>query len=328
MCRHRRRAIGTTHCSPPTLRRTNAVGRIPRGAIVVLRTGWGRHWENPGIYFGADTSVTPSVLHFPELRCGRGSFARLAWRGDAGRRLTVDGYRQGANLHGARRAWRSECPSARKSRRLCGAAAHRRHPARTADQDTRRLRGAGACRRTRPTPRDTTVASVPASQRFHQMRYVPFSHALDAALGALAGCASAPQLAEANLSTTGRSLLLSPEDAEWRKPAPAISHLLFETTKGVFVLEVVRAWGPHGADRLYNLVRLGYYNDTRFHRVRPGYIAQWGLHGDSAVNAAWKGRYLVDDPPRSRNARGTFGFSYERPGREDAKHAALRQSRR
>ncbi len=42
-------------------------GRIPRGAIVVLRTGWGRHWENPALYFGTDTSVTPSVLHFPSF---------------------------------------------------------------------------------------------------------------------------------------------------------------------------------------------------------------------------------------------------------------------
>ncbi len=102
-----------------------------------------------------------------------------------------------------------------------------------------------------------------------------------------------------------------------------MSHLSFETTKGVFVLEVVRDWGPLGADRLYNLGRLGYFNDTRFHRVRPGYIVQWGLHGDPAVNAAWKGRYLADDPPRSRNARGSFAFSYEGPGRENTRNTQI-----
>jgi len=118
-------------------------------------------------------------------------------------------------------------------------------------------------------------------------------------------------------------MLLNPADPVWRTPAPAVSHLRFETTKGVFVLELVRAQGPIGADRLYNLARLGYYDDTRFHRVRPGYIAQWGLHGDSAVNAAWKGRYLADDPPRSRNARGTFAFSYEGPGRENTRNTQL-----
>ena len=108
-----------------------------------------------------------------------------------------------------------------------------------------------------------------------------------------------------------RVLLLEPTHAEWRVPAPSISHLRFETTKGVFVLELIRQWGPIGADRLYNLARLGYYDDTRFHRVNRNYIAQFGLHGDPAVNVAWKDQYLVDDPPHSNNVRGTFAFSFK-----------------
>ena len=76
------------------------------------------------------------------------------------------------------------------------------------------------------------------------------------------------------------------------------------------MLELIREWGPIGADRLYNLARLGYYDDTRVHRVNRNYIAQFGLHGDPAVNAAWKERYLADDPPRSNNTRGTFAFSF------------------
>ena len=88
-----------------------------------------------------------------------------------------------------------------------------------------------------------------------------------------------------------------------------MSYLRFETSKGVFVLRLVREWGPIGADRLYNLARLGYYNDTRFHRVNRNYIVQFGLHGNPAVNAVWKNQYLLDDPPRSMNARGTFAFA-------------------
>ncbi len=132
------------------------------------------------------------------------------------------------------------------------------------------------------------------------------------------------------LATTGRApsptasrLLLEPANPEWRRAAPPISRLRVETTKGVFVLELVRALGPIGADRLYNLARLGYYNDTRVHRMRTGYIAQWGLHGDSAVNAAWKGRYIDDDPPRSHNTRGTFAFSYEGPGKERTRNTQI-----
>lgn len=108
-----------------------------------------------------------------------------------------------------------------------------------------------------------------------------------------------------------RALLLDPSNAEWRRAAPPISHLRFETTKGTFVLELIREWGPIGADRLYNLARLGYYDDTRFHRVNKNYIVQFGLHGDSAVNAAWANQYLLDDPARSNNVRGTFAFSFK-----------------
>ena len=144
---------------------------------------------------------------------------------------------------------------------------------------------------------------------------------LTACRGALSTTATAPTTT-ANTGTAA-ALLLDPSNAEWTRPAPAVSQLRFETTKGVFVLGLVRAWGPVGVDRLYNLARLGYYNDTRFHRVRSGYIAQWGLHGDSAVNAAWQGRYITDDAPRSHNTRGTFAFSYEGPGHENTRNTQL-----
>ncbi len=107
------------------------------------------------------------------------------------------------------------------------------------------------------------------------------------------------------------ALLLDPSNPEWRRPAPPVSRLRFETTKGVFELELIREWGPIGADRLYNLARLGYYDDTRVHRVNKNYIAQFGLHGNPAVNAAWADRYLPDDPPRSNNVRGSFAFSFK-----------------
>jgi len=124
------------------------------------------------------------------------------------------------------------------------------------------------------------------------------------------GCAGrVPSTSKPSPIENRQALWLDPSNPEWTKPAPPVSHLRFETTKGVFVLELVRDWGPNGADRLYNLARLGYYDDTRFHRVNKGYIAQWGLHGNPAVNAAWKDRYLAADPPRSNNKRGTFAFS-------------------
>jgi homoserine O-acetyltransferase len=118
-------------------------------------------------------------------------------------------------------------------------------------------------------------------------------------------------------------LLLDPSDPEWRKPAPPASHLTFRTTQGTFVLELIRSWGPIGADRLYNLARLGYFDDTRVHRVRRGYIVQFGINGDSAVNAAWADQQMRDDPPRSHNKRGTFAFSYAGPGRPNTRNTQI-----
>ena len=131
---------------------------------------------------------------------------------------------------------------------------------------------------------------------------------------ALTACAHSPPNTNAAPGANRKALLLNPADPEWRKPAPPVSHIRFETTKGVFVLELHRDWGPIGADRFYNLARLGYYDDARFHRVNKNYIAQFGLNGDPAVNAVWKDQYLQDDPPRSDNKRGTFAFSMKGPG--------------
>jgi homoserine O-acetyltransferase len=130
---------------------------------------------------------------------------------------------------------------------------------------------------------------------------------------AVAACARSSSVVASAPAVDRKALLLDPANAEWQKAAPPVSHLRFETSKGVFVLELIRDWGPIGADRLYNLARLGYYDDTRVHRVNRNYIVQFGLHGDPAVNAAWKDRYIKDDPPRSTNTRGTFAFSMKGP---------------
>jgi cyclophilin family peptidyl-prolyl cis-trans isomerase len=123
-------------------------------------------------------------------------------------------------------------------------------------------------------------------------------------------------LACASTSTTRSdaraALLLDPANAEWSRPAPAVSHLRFETTRGAFVLELHRDWGPIGADRVYNLARLGYYDDTRLHRVRAD-IVHFGIHGDPAVNAVWSRAELPDDPPRSTNRPGTFALAFPGP---------------
>jgi homoserine O-acetyltransferase len=106
-----------------------------------------------------------------------------------------------------------------------------------------------------------------------------------------------------------RKLLLDPAHTAWRERAPDVYRARFETSKGDFVVEVRREWAPRGADRFYNLIRHGFYDDQRFFRVLAGYIVQWGISGDPAVSAAWKGHTFPDDSLRLSNTRGTIGFS-------------------
>jgi Tol biopolymer transport system component/cyclophilin family peptidyl-prolyl cis-trans isomerase len=110
-------------------------------------------------------------------------------------------------------------------------------------------------------------------------------------------------------------VLLDPGHPEWYTPAPDRFRARFVTGDGEFVLEVHRRWARRGADRLYNLIRLGYFDDTRVHRVREDYIAQFGLSGEPAVNEAWYEKTLPDDPPRRSNLRGTVAYAMlEAPG--------------
>jgi len=85
--------------------------------------------------------------------------------------------------------------------------------------------------------------------------------------------------------------------SEMPAAAPASFRIRFETSAGPFVMEVTRAWAPHGADRLYNLVRQGFYDGTRFFRVVPGFVVQFGLSGDPAVSARWRPATI---PPAAR----------------------------
>ena len=91
----------------------------------------------------------------------------------------------------------------------------------------------------------------------------------------------------------------------------------FETSKGDFVVRVIREWAPLGADRFVNLVRNGYYDDARFHRTVPDFIVQWGLAGDPAVTEVWRGRTIEDDPPVASNVRGRIAFAFTEPGTRD-----------
>jgi peptidyl-prolyl cis-trans isomerase A (cyclophilin A) len=101
--------------------------------------------------------------------------------------------------------------------------------------------------------------------------------------------------------------LLNP--AALKETAPATYTVNFDTSAGSFVITVNRSWAPHGADRFYNLVKNGFYNDARFFRAIPNFMVQFGIHGDPAVSAAWRNARLPVDKVTQTNERGFITYA-------------------
>lgn len=95
--------------------------------------------------------------------------------------------------------------------------------------------------------------------------------------------------------------------------APDSFTVRLNTSKGDIHVDVTRAWAPLGADRFFNLVRVGYFDDVAFFRVVPGFVAQVGIHGDPAVNKIWRRALLRDDPVVGSNTEGTVTFATSGP---------------
>lgn len=109
----------------------------------------------------------------------------------------------------------------------------------------------------------------------------------------------------------GNPVLANP--AALNEQAPATYKVKFDTSKGPFVVEVHRDWAPIGADRFYNLVKNGFYNNTRFFRVISGFMVQFGINGDPAISSRWRNAHINDDPVKQSNARGMITFATAGP---------------
>jgi peptidyl-prolyl cis-trans isomerase A (cyclophilin A) len=103
------------------------------------------------------------------------------------------------------------------------------------------------------------------------------------------------------------------DPAKLTEQAPETFKAQFDTTKGKFTIEVTRSLAPNGADRFYNLVRSGYFKDIAFFRVIPGFMCQFGIHGDPAVAAKWRDANIPDDAVKGSNTRGAITFATAGP---------------
>jgi peptidyl-prolyl cis-trans isomerase A (cyclophilin A) len=108
-------------------------------------------------------------------------------------------------------------------------------------------------------------------------------------------------------ATKPNPALLDPTLA--KETAPDLYRVTMETTAGDFTIEVHREWAPRGADRFYNLVKIGYFENVAFYRVITGFMAQVGMHGDPAVSRVWLNSRIQDDPVKQSNTPGMVTFA-------------------
>ncbi len=94
-----------------------------------------------------------------------------------------------------------------------------------------------------------------------------------------------------------------------KERAPAVYRVKFDTSAGVFEVEVHTDWAPNGADRFYNLVKNGFYDNCRFYRVVSNFMVQFGMHGDPSVNRVWAAARIPADRVTQGNNRGMMTFA-------------------
>ena len=137
-------------------------------------------------------------------------------------------------------------------------------------------------------------------------RQVPSILALAGTLSLLA-CESGPAY---------NPLLLTPDALD--EIAPDVFQARFETSKGDFVIEAHRGWSVNGADRFYNLVAGGYFDNVRFFRAVAGFVVQFGIHGDPEVSAIWREQRILDDRVVMSNTRGFVSYAMGGPNTRTA----------
>lgn len=132
---------------------------------------------------------------------------------------------------------------------------------------------------------------------------IVFAGVLCLALAATMAIAQVPDGAK------GGSPLMDPKCPEMNQKAPDVFKAKFTTSQGDFTVEAHRNWSPNGADRFFNLVTNGFYNDCRFFRVMPGFMAQVGVSGDPRISVVWGAATIPDDPVIQGNQRGLVTFA-------------------
>ncbi|HET9055686.1 MAG TPA: peptidylprolyl isomerase [Chitinophagaceae bacterium] len=96
--------------------------------------------------------------------------------------------------------------------------------------------------------------------------------------------------------------------------APDTFKAAFISSAGNFTIEVYRNWAPLAADRFYQLVKTGYYNNCLVFRSIKNNLVQFGVSPDKTKNIFWQKHYLHDEPVKASNTDSTICFARGGPG--------------
>jgi peptidyl-prolyl cis-trans isomerase A (cyclophilin A) len=120
--------------------------------------------------------------------------------------------------------------------------------------------------------------------------------------------AAAPKAATkaATKSKAAGPNLLNP--ATLNAKAPPVYLVKLNTTKGPIVIRVNKSWAPIGADRFYNLVRAGFYNNNYLFRSTKQF-AQFGIPARPELSRVWMEHTMFDDRAIQSNKRGMITFA-------------------
>jgi peptidyl-prolyl cis-trans isomerase A (cyclophilin A) len=138
---------------------------------------------------------------------------------------------------------------------------------------------------------------------------IPIVQSLAASALLVPALLAAQQRGTATRPAGGSVSLRAPSAAALSAQGPDSFDVAFFTTKGRVTARIRRSWAPRGSDRLFHAVSARYYDQVRFYRVIPGFMAQFGFHGDPKVNSAWESHALKDDPVKMSNTRGMVSFA-------------------
>jgi|GraSoiStandDraft_4_1057263.scaffolds.fasta_scaffold19269_3 peptidyl-prolyl cis-trans isomerase A (cyclophilin A) len=158
-------------------------------------------------------------------------------------------------------------------------------------------------------PPKTTPQTAPPKAAPQPAPKAPAKAAPKTGTPAAKSTAAAPTSAAA--AAAAKAKLKNP--AALKDVAPAEFRASFDTSAGPFVVAVHRAWAPKGADRFYNLVKYGFFDNNRFFRVVPNFMVQFGINGDPEIQGPWREANIPDDPQKNSNKRGTMTFANRGP---------------